>query len=93
MDLRNKGYTDGIIAEKFGMGHTALHRRKKQWGLVGSRPGKTSSPISISERDIVVQEDDSNSAEQIQKLNYRISNLEAENKLLWDMVHLLKRTV
>lgn len=93
MNLRSKGFSDAIIAERLGMGHTALYRRKARWGLVESRPGKTSSPKSISNPDTIVQEDDSNKDDQIHFLNGRISKLEAENRLLWEMVHLLKGTV
>ncbi|KAF6569064.1 sigma-70 family RNA polymerase sigma factor [Paenibacillus sp. EKM206P] len=93
MNLRSKGLTDASIAERFGMGHTALYRRKARWGLVESRSGKTSSPNSISNPDNIVQEDNSNKDDQIHFLNGRISKLEAENKLLWEMVNLYREPV
>ncbi|MCP3808452.1 sigma-70 family RNA polymerase sigma factor [Paenibacillus sp. Lou8.1] len=93
MNLRSKGFTDASIAKKFGMGDSALYKRKKKWDLVESRPGKTSSPNNISNPDSIVQEDDSSKDDQIHFLNGRISKLEAENKLLWEMVNLYRETV
>lgn len=90
-NLREQGFIDSKIAERFGIGDSALYKRKKEWGLIESRPQKQTNNHSIPETHTRQQEYDSSSDEQTILMSEKIANLEAENKLLWDMVTLLKR--
>ncbi|MFB6471231.1 sigma factor [Paenibacillus glucanolyticus] len=87
-ELRAKGLTDARIAEKLGMGDTALYKRKKEWGLVESKSSKATSPeLDNSPR---MDQEVSRLNLQIAELEMKLSRLESENGLLWDMVKLLK---
>ncbi|MGF7050398.1 RNA polymerase sigma factor (sigma-70 family) [Paenibacillus sp. DS2015] len=90
-NLREQGFIDSKIAERFGIGDSALYKRKKEWGLIESRPQKQTNNQILTEAHMNKQEYNSSSDVQSVLMSERISNLESENKLLWDMVTLLKR--
>ncbi len=85
-ELRLKGYTDARIAKQFGMGDSALYRRKKEWGLVETKNSEEKFSDSDMKRDEEVRSLNS----RIKELEIKISRLKTENGLLWDMVRILK---
>lgn len=89
MDLRAKGFTDARIAERFGMGDSALYKRKKTWGLVESKVTKKEK----AERSATSSEINQEAGilrSKLADVEMKLSQLESENRLLWDMVKLLK---
>lgn len=86
--LRERGYTDSRIAEHFGMGDSALYKRKKEWGLVETKkPKKT---IEESDSNMRMDQEIGRLNSQIVELENKLSRIESENGLLWKMVKLLK---